>query len=70
MERKLLTQRGRKLYGLRGQTVEPVFGQNQADARRRAVHGARRTGGQRRMESALQRAQSQKAAPRGGSSEH
>ena len=27
MERKLLTQRGRKLYRLRGQTVEPVFGQ-------------------------------------------
>lgn len=27
MERKLLTERGRKLYKLRGQTVEPVFGQ-------------------------------------------
>jgi hypothetical protein len=27
MERKLLTQRGRKFYRLRGQTVEPVFGQ-------------------------------------------
>jgi transposase len=27
MERKLLTQRGRALYKLRGQTVEPVFGQ-------------------------------------------
>lgn len=27
MERKLLTQRGKKLYKLRGQTVEPVFGQ-------------------------------------------
>lgn len=27
MERKLLTQRGRKLYKKRGQTVEPVFGQ-------------------------------------------
>lgn len=27
MERKLLTQRGRALYRLRGQTVEPVFGQ-------------------------------------------
>jgi len=27
MERKLLTQRGRKLYKLRGQTIEPVFGQ-------------------------------------------
>jgi transposase len=27
MERKLLTRRGRKLYKLRGQTVEPVFGQ-------------------------------------------
>lgn len=27
MERKLLTKRGRALYRLRGQTVEPVFGQ-------------------------------------------
>lgn len=27
MERKLLTRRGRQLYRLRGQTVEPVFGQ-------------------------------------------
>jgi len=27
MERKLLTERGRKLYKLRSQTVEPVFGQ-------------------------------------------
>jgi transposase len=27
MERKLLTERGRLLYKLRGQTVEPVFGQ-------------------------------------------
>jgi hypothetical protein len=27
MERKLLTKRGRSLYRLRGQTVEPVFGQ-------------------------------------------
>lgn len=27
MERKLLTQRGRRLYKKRGQTVEPVFGQ-------------------------------------------
>lgn len=27
MERKLLTKRGRSLYKLRGQTVEPVFGQ-------------------------------------------
>lgn len=27
MERKLLTQRGRRLYKLRGQTIEPVFGQ-------------------------------------------
>jgi len=27
MERKLLTERGRQLYKLRGQTVEPVFGQ-------------------------------------------
>ncbi len=27
MERKLLTQQGRALYKLRGQTVEPVFGQ-------------------------------------------
>jgi transposase len=27
MERKLLTERGRRLYRLRGQTVEPVFGQ-------------------------------------------
>ncbi|MFA5863517.1 MAG: IS1182 family transposase [Phycisphaerae bacterium] len=27
MEQKLLTQRGRALYKLRGQTVEPVFGQ-------------------------------------------
>jgi len=27
MERKLLTQRGRKLYKLRGQTIEPIFGQ-------------------------------------------
>ncbi len=27
MERKLLTQRGRKYYCLRGKTVEPVFGQ-------------------------------------------
>ncbi|TFG45928.1 MAG: IS1182 family transposase [Candidatus Brocadiia bacterium] len=27
MERKLLTERGRELYKIRGQTVEPVFGQ-------------------------------------------
>jgi len=27
MERKLLTERGRELYKLRSQTVEPVFGQ-------------------------------------------
>jgi len=27
MERKLLTQRGRELYKIRGKTVEPVFGQ-------------------------------------------
>lgn len=27
MQRKLLTKRGRALYGLRGQTIEPVFGQ-------------------------------------------
>ena len=27
MERKLLTQRGRALYKLRGQTIEPTFGQ-------------------------------------------
>jgi hypothetical protein len=27
MERKLLTQRGRAMYALRGQVVEPVFGQ-------------------------------------------
>lgn len=27
MERKLLTRRGRKLYRIRGQTVEPAFGQ-------------------------------------------
>lgn len=27
MERKLMTKRGRQLYRLRGQTVEPVFGQ-------------------------------------------
>jgi len=27
MERKLLTKRGRKLYKLRSQTVEPIFGQ-------------------------------------------
>jgi len=27
MEQKLLTERGRKLYKLRGQTVEPGFGQ-------------------------------------------
>lgn len=27
MERKLLTKRGRQLYKIRGQTVEPVFGQ-------------------------------------------
>jgi len=27
MERKLLTKRGREIYRLRGQTVEPVFGQ-------------------------------------------
>jgi transposase len=27
MERKLLTERGRKLYKIRGETVEPVFGQ-------------------------------------------
>jgi len=27
MERKLLTDRGRRLYKIRGQTVEPVFGQ-------------------------------------------
>jgi len=29
MDRKLLTRRGRELYRLRGQTVEPVFGQMQ-----------------------------------------
>jgi hypothetical protein len=27
MERKLLTKRGRKIYKMRGKTVEPVFGQ-------------------------------------------
>ena len=27
MERKILTERGRQLYKLRSQTVEPVFGQ-------------------------------------------
>ena len=27
MERKLLTKRGKTLYKMRGQTVEPVFGQ-------------------------------------------
>jgi len=27
MERKLLTERGRELYKIRGQTIEPVFGQ-------------------------------------------
>jgi len=27
MERKLLTERGRKLYKIRGKTVDPVFGQ-------------------------------------------
>ena len=27
MERKLMTERGRKLYKIRGKTVEPVFGQ-------------------------------------------
>jgi len=27
MEQELLAERGRKLYKLRGQTVEPVFGQ-------------------------------------------
>ncbi|HAZ07558.1 MAG TPA: IS1182 family transposase, partial [Elusimicrobia bacterium] len=27
MERKLLTKRGRALYKLRGQTIEPAFGQ-------------------------------------------
>ena len=27
MERKLLTERGRKLYKIRGKTIEPVFGQ-------------------------------------------
>ena len=27
MERKLLTERGRELYKIRGRTVEPVFGQ-------------------------------------------
>ncbi len=31
MERKLLTKRGRDLYRLRGQTVEPVFGQMKAN---------------------------------------
>ncbi len=31
MERKLLTKRGRNLYRLRGQTVEPVFGQMKAN---------------------------------------
>ena len=30
MERKLLTQRGRALYRLRSQTIEPVFGQIKA----------------------------------------
>ncbi|MBA3044877.1 MAG: IS1182 family transposase [Euryarchaeota archaeon] len=33
MERKLLTKRGRKIYKMRGKTVEPVFGQVK-DARR------------------------------------
>jgi transposase len=33
MERKLLTKRGRKIYKMRGKTVEPVFGQIK-DARR------------------------------------
>jgi transposase/ribosomal protein S8E len=33
MERKLLTKRGRRLYKIRGKTVEPVFGQIK-DARR------------------------------------
>jgi len=34
MERKLLTKRGKKIYKLRGKTVEPVFGQVK-DGRRR-----------------------------------
>ncbi len=33
MERKLLTRRGRDLYRLRGQTVEPVFGQMKENQR-------------------------------------
>jgi hypothetical protein len=36
MERKLMTKRGRDLYALRGQTVEPVFGQM------KETHGADR----------------------------
>ena len=44
MERKLLTQRGRKLYRLRGQTVEPVFGQTKQTqgAERFMVRGEQR----------------------------
>ena len=30
MERKLLTERGRRLYGQRSQIIEPVFGQTKA----------------------------------------
>ena len=45
MERKLLTKRGRALYKLRGQTVEPTFGQIKAGRRcdgfmRRGVRAA------------------------------
>ena len=45
MERKLLTQRGRRLYRLRGITVEPVFGQIKEEQgcrrfMRRGLHAA------------------------------
>ncbi|MCP3885908.1 MAG: IS1182 family transposase [Propionibacteriaceae bacterium] len=48
MERKLLTKRGRDLYRLRGQTVEPVFGQMKEiqGADRFMMHGSQETKGE------------------------
>jgi hypothetical protein len=59
MERKLLTTRGRALYRLRGQTVEPVFGQMKGSqgADRLMVGGLAACAG----DPALRRPQSEKA---------
>ncbi|WP_210352031.1 hypothetical protein [Xanthobacter dioxanivorans] len=62
MDRKLLTKRGRALYRLRGQTVEPVFGQMKGDPGRGRLRDAGRRGGPGRMEPPLRRAQPQETA--------